>query len=186
MLSSETSTVIFDLNVQEVFTLDIAPESQEWKISAETWQKWFQTWLESLLNHLPPAPSYELSLRLTGDEEIQAFNAQYRQKNQPTDVLAFAALEVDVPNPLDTSEPLYLGDIVISLETAHRQAEQQSHTLTIELAWLAAHGLLHLLGWDHLDDETLEEMLGEQETLLQNIHVYSNSCQNTVQFEQNS
>jgi probable rRNA maturation factor len=176
MIPPETSTVIVDLNIQEVFGLDIAPDSQEWKISDETWQKWFQTWLDSLLDHLPTAEAYELSLRLTGDEEIQAFNAQYRQKDQPTDVLAFAALEVDVPNPLDTSEPLYLGDIVISLETAHRQAQQQGHTLTIELAWLAAHGLLHLLGWDHPDDESLEKMLEEQETLLQNISVYSKSC----------
>jgi probable rRNA maturation factor len=123
---------------------------------------------------LPPASAYELSLRLTDDTEIQTLNAQYRQKNQPTDVLAFAALEVDspqLPSHLQLAMPLYLGDLVISVDTAYRQAQQQGHSLKTELAWLASHGLLHLLGWDHPDDESLMEMLARQKTLLQIVNL---------------
>lgn len=138
-------------------------------IAASTWETWFYQWLETLQSELPPAESYELCLRLTDDEEIQALNTQYRHKNQPTDVLAFAALEVNspqLPPGMQSSMPLYLGDIVISVDTANRQARQQGHSLHTELAWLAAHGLLHLLGWDHPDDETLAAMLEQQQTLL--------------------
>ncbi|MBD2092301.1 rRNA maturation RNase YbeY [Microcoleus sp. FACHB-1515] len=139
----------------------IAPE-----VDLETWQRWFTRWLAELEPVASPIDAYELSLRLTDDREIQTLNAQYRQKDQPTDVLAFAALEVEAPIPSE-AEPLYLGDIVISIETAIAQAETQGYSLQQELAWLAAHGLLHLLGWDHPDDEQLEQMLRQQAILLQ-------------------
>jgi probable rRNA maturation factor len=105
---------------------------------------------------------------LTDDREIQSLNQNYRFKDQPTDVLAFAALEVDYPQFDElNAEPLYLGDIVISVETADRQA--QLHSLETELAWLAAHGLLHLLGWDHPDDASLLRMLDQQQILLNQV-----------------
>ena len=124
-----------------------------------------------LLEHLPSASTYEIALRLTDDKEIQKLNAQYRQQDKPTDVLAFAALEVDSPLPAFDSIPLYLGDIVVSIDTAKRQAEQQNHPLSTELAWLSAHGLLHLLGWDHPDDESLSRMLEQQVILLKSVGV---------------
>jgi probable rRNA maturation factor len=138
------------------------------RVTPETWQNWFNCWLEILHLDIPPAPSYEIGLRLTDDSQIQELNAQYRQQNKPTDVLAFAALEVDFPQSEEmlASAPLYLGDIIVSVDTAQRQAQQQGHNLSTELAWLAAHGLLHLLGWDHPDDESLERMLKQQVKLL--------------------
>ncbi len=138
-------------------------------ISTETWESWFYQWLEAMSPDLPPAPGYELSLRITDDTEIKSINGYYRNKNQPTDVLAFAALEVDapaLPPEIQMSMPLYLGDIVISVETAYRQAISQGHSLKTELAWLASHGLLHLLGWDHPDEASLMRMLNQQEALL--------------------
>lgn len=141
-------------------------------VTLEQWETWFCRWLETLQPDLP-SRSYELSLRLTNDAEIQSLNAQYRQKNQPTDVLAFAALEVDAPQLEDALEPLYLGDIVISVETAQTQAVQQKHSLQQELAWLASHALLHLLGWDHPDEAQLTEMLQQQTFLLQTIGIAS-------------
>jgi probable rRNA maturation factor len=100
---------------------------------------------------------------------MQQLNHQYRQQNQPTDVLAFAALESNYvqPHELQSTLPLYLGDIVISVGTAKRQAEAQQHALRVELAWLAAHGLLHLLGWDHPDEDSLHQMLKQQQVLLE-------------------
>ncbi|MDX2232847.1 MAG: rRNA maturation RNase YbeY [Leptolyngbyaceae cyanobacterium bins.349] len=143
-------------------------------ISSAQWERWFQQWLEQLQPTLSPLQAYELSLRLTGDRDIQALNAQYRHQDQPTDVLAFAALEVATP---DTDEaaalPLYLGDIIISVETAQGQAAAQGHDLRTELAWLASHGLLHLLGWDHPDEASLTQMLTQQKALLNTVGVSS-------------
>ncbi|MEP0916454.1 rRNA maturation RNase YbeY [Leptolyngbya sp. DQ-M1] len=152
-----------EVSVQDCF-------NQELPIQAETWEIWFRKWLELLKptqegQPLHPQEQYELSLRLTDDREIQLLNQNYRSKDQPTDVLAFASLEVDYPQFDELgAEPLYLGDIVISVETADRQASP--HTLETELAWLAVHGLLHLLGWDHPDESSLLRMLDQQQILL--------------------
>jgi len=91
-------------------------------------------------------PDFEVALRLTTDAEIKALNRDYRAKNKPTDVLAFAQRE----GPGGGLHPRLLGDIVISVETAKRQAKRG---LAAELLHLASHGLCHLLGYDHNDDE---------------------------------
>lgn len=146
-------------------------------IAADQWQTCFTLWLEALVADLPGSadpgcsrdePTYEISLRLTDDQEIQALNRGYRQKDEPTDVLSFAALELEGP-PLPPGEPLGLGDIVISVPTASRQAQAQGHSLSTELLWLASHGLLHLLGWDHPDDASLEAMLERQRQLIERL-----------------
>lgn len=175
-----------ELSVQDFFFESFPPEVSDLELShhytnnaiaAETWETWFHRWLEILQPNLPMTPTYELSLRLTTDAEIQALNAQYRHQDRPTDVLAFAALEVDFPQPVEMRSllPLYLGDIVISVDTAGRQAQQQGHNLQTELAHLAAHGLLHLLGWDHPDEESLTRMLDRQAVLLQSIGLTINA-----------
>ena len=164
-----------EINIQDCFWGNL-PHCNSGKqtgicpISASTWETWFKEWLAHLSEYLPLSDGYEVTLRLTDDPEIQLLNYKYRGKNQPTDVLAFAALEAKIapkPQELLVVEPLYLGDIVISVETAFTQAKQQQNSLTRELAWLTTHGLLHLLGWDHPDDESLAEMLSWQENLLQ-------------------
>jgi probable rRNA maturation factor len=157
----------FDDSQSEV----VNPGDIDARITPETWENWFEHWLEMLQSNLPPASTYEIALRLTDDREIQKLNAQYRQQDKPTDVLAFAALEVDSPLSAFDSMPLYLGDIVVSIDTATRQAEQQNHPLSTELAWLSAHGLLHLLGWDHPDDDSLSRMLEQQVILLKSVGV---------------
>lgn len=136
------------------------------------WSAYFQTWIVQPNLGLPPATDYEITLRLTDDAEIQSLNAQYRQIDRPTDVLAFAALEDEMILPPEMDGlPLYLGDIIISIETAQKQAGVQGHSLLIELLWLASHGFLHLLGWDHPDDQSLAEMLAFQDILLGTINV---------------
>jgi probable rRNA maturation factor len=131
------------------------------------WQTDFDRWLTDLQPQLSPINAYELSLILTDDQEIQQLNTTYRQQAQPTDVLAFAALEADLPGADQRrQEPLYLGDIIISVETAARQAVEHGHALGWEATWLAVHGLLHLLGWDHPDDASLQAMLARQTQLL--------------------
>jgi len=170
MSGSSLCAINVELNLQEVSGDETKSSIEVSPISLMEWQRWLEVWLVSLDRDLPKADSYELTLRLTDDAEIQALNSQYRQQNKPTDVLAFATLEAEMPifQP-EEPEPLYLGDIIISVETAARQAQQNNHSLTIELAWLASHGLLHLLGWDHPDDARLEEMLAQQANLLKQV-----------------
>jgi probable rRNA maturation factor len=155
--------------------LDLSSQDNS-PIAAVTWQSWFENWMIVLRSALPPAPQFELSLRLTDDIEIQTLNAQYRHMDKPTDVLAFAALEVEFPQleEMLMLQPLYLGDIVISVDTARRQAQHQGHSLSTELAWLAAHGLLHLLGWDHPDEESLQQMQEQQAFMLETVGMVIN------------
>ena len=147
------------------------PEGDLEQIGYVNWVSWFDTWLQSLSIDSKILQDCELSLRLTGDRQIQTFNRQYRAQDKPTDVLAFAATESELMLPSDINEPLYLGDIIISLDTAFMQAKSQKHSLTVELAWLASHGLLHLIGWDHPDDDSLRLMLEQQSKLIQSIKI---------------
>ena len=94
---------------------------------------------------------YEVSLRLVDDAQIHALNRGYRRKDRPTDVLAFAQRE----GPAGAIHPGLLGDIVISVDTARRQAR---HGLYRELLHLASHGLCHLLGYDHRTDAEEADM----------------------------
>jgi probable rRNA maturation factor len=94
---------------------------------------------------------YEVSLRLVGDAQIHALNRGYRGKDRPTDVLAFVQRE----GPAAAVHPALLGDIVISVDTARRQARRGLYR---ELMHLASHGLCHLLGYDHRDDAEEAEM----------------------------
>ena len=94
---------------------------------------------------------YEASLRLVGDARIHELNRGYRRKDRPTDVLAFAQRE----GPAGAIHPGLLGDIVISVDTARRQAR---HGLYRELLHLASHGLCHLLGYDHRTDAEEADM----------------------------
>lgn len=89
----------------------------------------------------------ELSVLLTGDAQIRALNRQYRRKDKATDVLSFPA----APDACASSG--VAGDLVISIETAFRAAEQRGHSLDAEIRILLLHGLLHLAGYDHETDD---------------------------------
>ena len=138
----------------------------------ELWQSDLCRWLETLRENrvdptvpeLTACEEISLGLQFTGDQEIAELNGRWRGLPQPTDVLSFAALESEMP--LQQTTTLELGDIVVSVPTAARQALEQGHSLEQELQWLVSHGLLHLLGWDHPDEPTLNAMIACQERLL--------------------
>lgn len=97
-------------------------------------------WVRTILLYLEQR-QVELSLALVTDQQMHDLNRRYRGKDKPTDVLSF---------PLaDNLQPWLLGDVVISVETAARQAQRRGHTLPDELQTLLIHGILHLLGYDH-------------------------------------
>ncbi|MCF2970039.1 rRNA maturation RNase YbeY [Synechococcus sp. Nb3U1] len=139
-------------------------------IEEATWCDWFEIWLRELGVTIP----CELSLCLTSDDHIRELNREFRQIDEPTDVLAFAAQEMLAPVGIrEVSGVRLLGDIVISVQTARLQAKAQGHRLSDELAWLATHGLLHLLGWDHPDELSLQRMMQQQRQLLSAIQLGS-------------
>ena len=139
---------------------------------ASDWEGELSAWIEALRqgrdNHCPDVvktcDSVSLGVSLLDDARIAELNLRWRQKPTPTDVLSFAALESGMP--LGEGQELELGDIVVSVPTARRQALEQEHGLERELRWLVSHGLLHLLGWDHPDADSLAAMLQKQEHLL--------------------
>ncbi|UFN59240.1 rRNA maturation RNase YbeY [Microbulbifer celer] len=94
----------------------------------------------------------EISLRIVDEEESQAFNSQYRGRHQPTNVLSFPA---DIPPELGL--PL-LGDLIICAPVVAREAEQQHKALADHWAHMMVHGTLHLLGYDHIEDDEAEIM----------------------------
>ncbi len=109
--------------------------------------------LVALARHDPTlGKEVEVSLTLTDDEEIHELNRDYRKKDRPTDVLAFAMREGDLPSP----NPGLLGDVIISVDTARRQRGKK--TLAEEIFFLWSHGLCHLLGYDHRNDKEEAQM----------------------------
>jgi len=109
----------------------------------------------------------ELSVTFVHKDEIQNINKMYRDKDKVTDVISFA-LEEDEPE-IDMNEldiPRVLGDIIICTDVAHEQAENYGHSFERELGFLALHGFLHLLGYDHMTDEDEKEMFGRQDAIL--------------------
>lgn len=90
----------------------------------------------------------ELSLELTGDRRMRRLNREYRKKDRPTDVLAFPIREAVMPRGTRPVTKM-LGDVVISLPTALRQAKEAGRSINEELATLLVHGVLHLCGYDH-------------------------------------
>jgi probable rRNA maturation factor len=109
----------------------------------------------------PPA---DLTVLLTDDDEVRALNARFRGEDQPTDVLSF-------PSAAGIEEVAllggYWGDIAVSLPYAQRQADEKGHSLEAELQLLVAHGVLHLLGHDHLEPEEKIEMWARQDAVLE-------------------
>jgi probable rRNA maturation factor len=107
---------------------------------------------EKMLAHLG-LTRVELSVALVDDATIHELNRDWRKKDKPTDVLAFPLLD-----PVPAKPTGMLGDVIISIPTARRQAQKHRKTLLEELTMLLAHGLLHLLGYDHQNDAEEREM----------------------------
>ncbi|MFQ3542735.1 rRNA maturation RNase YbeY [Halobacillus rhizosphaerae] len=114
-----------------------------------------------------PAES-EVSISFVDNDRIQELNKQYRDKDRPTDVISFAMQEQGEGEMDIKGEgiPLMLGDIIISVDKAKEQAEDYDHSYERELGFLALHGFLHLLGYDHMNEEEELKMFGRQEEIL--------------------
>ncbi|WP_077610787.1 rRNA maturation RNase YbeY [Clostridium sp. Marseille-P2415] len=132
---------------------------------------------ESLVYEDCPYES-EVNVLLTDDDSIRQINKEYRNIDSPTDVLSFPMINYEKPSDFDRLEEmandsfnpetgeLLLGDIVISVDKVEEQAEKYGHSQTRELAFLAAHSMLHLCGYDHMEDGERVIMEKKQEEIL--------------------
>lgn len=121
---------------------------------------------EFVLQRLRIHPQAELSVVLVGEEPMTDLHVRWMNEPGPTDVLSFPMDELRSPRDDEEPEPGVLGDVVLCPQVAARQAETAGHGLDDELALLLTHGILHLIGYDHLEPDEHAEMFGLQARLL--------------------
>ena len=139
----------------------------------ETVLKRLQAGIDAVADLNGLAEEAEVDVTIVDDEEIHELNRQYRGMDKPTDVLSFALDEgeEDEPELIGGPEEHLYGDIIISAETALRQAEEYGHGLEREMTYLAVHGMFHLLGYDHMTEEDKAEMRAKEEEALRAINL---------------
>ena len=125
----------------------------------------------------------EVNLLLTDNNGIHEFNKETRNIDAPTDVLSFPNVDYDIPGNFDVIEEqeadcfepdsgeLILGDIIISVDKVQSQALEYGHSEKREFAFLVAHSMLHLCGYDHMTPEEEQEMINKQEMILNNLGI---------------
>ena len=120
-------------------------------------------------------PEVDVYITLTNNEEIHKINKEYRDVDRPTDVLSFPMYERDEIAGLknDTNDEIekILGDIIVSIEKVREQAEEYGHSFERELAYLVTHGMLHLLGYDHMIEEEKAVMRKREEEILEALNI---------------
>ena len=117
----------------------------------------------------------EVSITLTNDAQIHEINKNYRHVDKPTDVISFALQESVEPLITDGPAINMLGDIIISVERARIQASDYGHSLRRELVFLTVHGMLHLLGYDHQEENERHEMEEEQRRIMKILGISRNA-----------
>ncbi|HWT75667.1 MAG TPA: rRNA maturation RNase YbeY [Mobilitalea sp.] len=139
--------------------------------------------IEACLDYEKCPYEAEVSVLFTDDEEIRQINKEYREIDAPTDVLSFPANDYDSPSDFDKFEDqdyesfhpetgeFILGDIVISVDRAKLQAREYGHSLEREVAFLTAHSMFHLFGYDHMEENDRIRMEEKQNTVLENLQI---------------
>ena len=138
--------------------------------------------IETALDYVQCPYEAEVNLLLTMNDEIHEMNMQFRQMDRPTDVLSFPMIDYPLAGDFsfleeaegcfhpDTGE-LLLGDIVISKEKVISQATEYGHSVEREYAFLIAHSMLHLFGYDHIGDTERIQMEAKQKEILERLHI---------------
>lgn len=134
--------------------------------------------VEKVLEHEEWEDEVEVSVSFVDNEEMRSLNREYRGIDSTTDVLSFPMMEFsdeefeeDEEDAEYIEEELPLGDIVISMEKAKEQAQEYGHSFEREFAFLLVHGMLHLLGYDHENEEDEKTMFEKQENILREMNL---------------
>lgn len=141
----------------------------ETKENLDAYNEWFNAIAMYSLELIRVEEDIEFSVSIVDDVRIHEMNKEYRHIDKPTDVITFA-LEDD-ESPYIEGMPRLLGDVFISIDKAKQQAQEYGHSFKRELCFLFTHGLLHLLGYDHMEEEEEKIMNEMQNTILKNFDI---------------
>jgi probable rRNA maturation factor len=162
-------TINFDYEVSNQFDFDFEDMAK--------------TVIEACMDYEQCPYEAEVSILLTDNEQIRQINQEFREIDAPTDVLSFPVIDYTTPGDFDGLEEtavgyfhpetgeLLLGDIVISIDRARTQAEEYGHSLMRELAFLTAHSMFHLFGYDHMEEEERRIMEERQKSVLDKLQI---------------
>lgn len=142
--------------------IDIEVEHDEWTDALPEVSAVVTGAIEAAFAHMGAKEQLDLVVLLTDDAEMKALNKEFRQKNAPTNVLSFPAPDMMHP---------HLGDMALGFETCVREAKAQNKSLKDHVAHLSVHGVLHLLGYDHMNDAEAEEMEDLERKILQGLGI---------------
>lgn len=143
------------------------------------WEEIIREMVEAALDYEDCPYEAEVNVVLTDNPSIHQVNLEYRGMDRPTDVLSFPMVEYETPSDFEHVEEMFadcfnpetgelmLGDIMISVDKVEEQAEEYGHSQTRELAFLTAHSMLHLLGYDHMDEAEGAVMEQKQREILE-------------------
>ena len=143
-----------------------------WLLTAE-YEKLFNDVAKESLKEEGFNENCEISISLVDNAEIKEINRRFRHIDKETDVLSFPLLTFADGEKMELNEngEIILGDIIISVQKAVYQAEEYGHSLKREMAFLTAHSMLHLMGYDHMTDSEREIMFAKQEKILNNLGI---------------
>lgn len=147
-------------------------DMNEWLTDSPQRLKIIEDVIKGSLEEEGVSKEVEVSVTLTDNAEIRQINAEHRNIDQVTDVISFPQIDWENEPSAYTSlagEDIILGDIVISVDQLILQAEEYGHSLERELGFLVAHSMFHLLGYDHMEEEEEQTMVGKQERVLEKL-----------------
>ncbi len=158
-----------ELSVSAILDLQLASDCTDMPTQEE-----IQLWLDTLLSY-QQLTDKEMTVRIVDDAEIQQLNQQYRGKDTVTNVLSFPfeMPELVLPEGIEMDESIsnFLGDIVISAQVVKQESKQQNKLLKHHWAHMLIHGTLHLLGYDHIEEQEAEEMESIEIAILQKLAI---------------
>lgn len=140
--------------------------------------------IRSVAEYIQCPYELEVSVSIVTKDVIHEMNRQFREADRPTDVLSFPMMEYDRPADFEgeafsrsmavspDTEELVLGDIVLCAEVIHEQAQEYGHSELREFSFLTVHSMLHLFGYDHIDEGEREEMEKEQRAIMEQLKIY--------------
>lgn len=134
--------------------------------SYDAYEKIYRDLYEGVFSHLGLKGNYFTDVTIVNDKEIHKINREYRKVDRPTDVISFAFLDDKNEIPQKDGSPICLGEIIVSYERAEAQAKEYGHSLLREMSFLFVHGMLHLLGYDHMSKEQEVVMFKLQDEIL--------------------
>ena len=141
--------------------IDISVEKGGWETDLSDYQGIVQRAIKASVAtaaEYEDEAEWEISVLLTDDDAVQVLNRDWRGKNKPTNVLSFPANDEDLPPEILGGAPVMLGDIAMAFETVVKEADELNKPLSDHFCHLVVHGMLHLLGYDHISDEEADEM----------------------------